>query len=412
MLVPGVRVAEYQARRRTVLRSLKGSAAVIFAGDGAPPLSGQWLPDWNFFYLTGIVDEPGAAVVFNPKAEDARRRIVLLLKPLNPEMESWDGIRETISQSLRDQTGFESVMRIGAMPRLMNHAVSRCGSLACLHPFANYTAPVSSDLALYRKITERMVGVSITNQTSLLSSMRGRKSPAELRLMKKAIAATHAGHVAAMGAMAPGVSEHQVQRVMENGFLKNGALGPAYNSIVGSGKNGAVLHYSVNNCTCEDGDLLVIDAGASVNHYAADITRTYPVNGRFSKQQKHHYTVVLDALKAAIRVVKPGNRLSDADQAARAIIDKAGYGDSFIHGIGHHLGIEVHDVEPDGPLKPGMVVTIEPGIYYQDQNFGIRIEDNILVTERGRTNLSTAIPREIDDIQQTMAQARRRTKRG
>jgi Xaa-Pro aminopeptidase len=157
-----------------------------------------------------------------------------------------------------------------------------------------------------------------------------------------------------------------------------------------------------NTGTVRDGDLIVIDAGARVGGYAADVTRTLPASGRFTADQREVYTVVLRALEAGIRAARAGVKMSDVDAAARRIIDKAGYADAFIHGIGHQLGIEVHDVTPDGPLKPGMVVTIEPGVYLPEQSMGIRIEDDILITRRGPENLTAAIPRTIEGIEAAM----------
>jgi Xaa-Pro aminopeptidase len=176
----------------------------------------------------------------------------------------------------------------------------------------------------------------------------------------------------------------------------------AYNSIVGSGMNGTVLHYMDNNATAADGDLLVIDAGAIHAGYAADVTRTVPVNGRFTPEQREAYELVLRAQAAAIKAARPGARLSDVDDAARAVIDKAGHGDAFIHGTGHPLGIEVHDVSPDGPLRAGMIMTVEPGVYFPDRKMGVRIEDDILITPSGPKNLTAMIPKTVAEVEAAM----------
>jgi Xaa-Pro aminopeptidase len=155
----------------------------------------------------------------------------------------------------------------------------------------------------------------------------------------------------------------------------------------------------------EDGDLLLIDAAARVGGYTADVTRTFPVSGRFTKEQRGVYEIVLAAMEAAIRAVKPGVQMAAVDAAARKVIEKAGYGDAFMHGIGHQLGIEVHDSTPDGPLKAGMVVTIEPGIYLPDRKLGVRIEDDILVTGTGSKNLTAGIPKAPDEVEAMMREA-------
>jgi Xaa-Pro aminopeptidase len=401
----GIEISEFQSRRQRVLDELKDGIAIVFAGDGAPPLSGHWTPDWNFYYLTGIRDEPGAAVFFDPKNPDPKRRAILFLKPLNPEIEEWDGYRDRVSAKLKQQTGFETVMRTYALPRTLTAAARRggAGRLVCLHPFTVYDAPVSPDLAVFRKVLERSVGIRLDERTNLLASMRSVKSKAEIAIMERAAAASAEGYRAAAAAIRPGAAEREVQLALEAGFSGGGGVGTGYNSIVGSGLNTTVLHYNINVGTLEAGDLLLIDAGARVGAYTADVTRTFPVNGRFDKDQRDIYEIVLGALKAATKAARPGATFADLDSAARTVIDKAGYGDNYIHGIGHHLGIEVHDVTPDGPLKAGNIITIEPGIYLPDRKIGIRLEDDILITARGPRNLTEAIPREASEVEAMMA---------
>jgi len=401
-----ITVKEYQARRDRVLRALRGAVGVVLAGDGAPPLQGFWQPNVHFEYLTGIKDEPGAAILFDPGSEDPKRRMILLLKPLNPEMEAWDGYRDPIGRVLKERTGFETVLRVGHLARLLTDAARRRGRLACLHPFAVYEAPVSPDLALFRKVVERVPGVKIEDMTDVLNSLRAIKSKVEVALLESAIEATAAGFEAVTRMLKPGVGEQDVQRTLERAFVAKGASGPAYNTIAGSGRNATVLHYMVNKAQVKAGELMVIDAGASFGGYAADITRTYPASGAFTREQRDLYDVVLRAQEAAIRAVKPGVHMWQVEAASRGVIEKAGHGDRFIHGIGHQLGMEVHDVTPDGPLKAGMVVTIEPGIYFSDTNIGIRIEDDILVTAKGGRNLSALIPKSVRGIEAAMSRGR------
>ncbi len=407
---PAIPLAEYQARRDRVLRALKGSVGVVFAGEGSPPLLGKWRPDFNFYYLTGIEAEAGAAVVFDPKAEDPKRRCVLFLRSLDPELERWDGYREAISASLKKHTGFSAIMRTRILPTMLSAAARRAGSVACLHPLADYTASVSPDLAAFRTIAERTPGVSIEDRSELLKQMRAVKSRSELGLMKKAVAATAAGYQRALAVIRPGVTEGAIQDALEHACRAHGAAGPAYNSIVGSGLRGTVLHYMDNTGVAADGDLIVIDSGAEYARYTADVTRTYPVSGTFTRDQRRVYGVVLTAQLAAIKAARPGARMCDVDAAARAVIDKAGLGDAYIHGIGHQLGLEVHDITPDGPLKPGMVITIEPGVYLPDRRMGVRIEDDLLITATGNRNLTAMIPKSPDDVETAMRAARRRVR--
>ncbi len=413
----GVALAEFKARRERVLEALAsvggksagGAVGVVFAGDHAPPPHGRWTSDWNFYYLTGIRDEPGAAVLFDPKAEDPKRRCILFLRPQNPENDEWDGYRDRIGTGLKSQTGFETIHRTTALSRWFSPLPRKRGTMACLHSFAGIDSPPSPDLALFKKIQERTIGAGIIDLTNLVPSMRAVKSDAELTMMRKAAAATHQGHLAAMRAIKPGVNERDVQDALERGFRtglgrEQGdlAIEPAYGSIVGSGVNGTVLHYHSNNRPIAKGDLVVIDAGSRVGAYTCDVTRTYPADGRFTSDQADLYELVLRAMNAAIKAARPGVFMHEVDAAAREVIDKAGYADFFMHGIGHQLGLEVHDVTPDGPLQAGMVVTIEPGIYIKERKLGIRIEDDILIQSKGHKNLTEMIPKSIKDVEAAM----------
>jgi Xaa-Pro aminopeptidase len=395
----GISAKEYQSRRERVLKELRSSVGLVMAGEGSPPLLGFWRPHSHFDYLTGISDEPGAAVFFDPANQDPKKRCVLFLPPLNPEMDAWGGYRDPINQALKDRTGFATVLRASGLPRIITAAARERKSLSCLHAFSVYDEPVSPDLALFRKVSERVPGVTIEDRTDLLNALRAIKSKAEIGLLESAIRATAAGFDAVTKMLEPGVGEQDVQRTLENAFLAAGASGPAYNTIAGSGRNATVLHYMANRAMCKAGELMVIDAGAASGGYAADVTRTYPVSGTFTRGQRDLYEVVLRAQEAAIKAVKPGVFMWQVEAAARGVIDKAGHGDRFIHGIGHQLGMEVHDVTPDGPLKAGMVVTIEPGVYLADTNTGIRIEDDILVTPSGARNLSAMIPKTVREIE-------------
>lgn len=398
---------EYARRRGRVLRALRGAAAVVFAGEGEHPIVGSWRPDLHFSYLTGIEDEPGAAVFFDPKADNPKRRCVLLLRPLDSESARWDGYREEICAGLRERTGFETVMRTPVLGRLLTQAARRCGRLACLHPLASHTAPVSPDLQVFRKVAERIPGVVIEDRSDLLAGMRAVKSPSELALMRAAVRATAAGFDAALRFIRPGVSEWQIRHLLERTYIDYGAEGVAYNTIVGSGVNATVLHYNKNTGMVGGDDVIVIDSGAQVRGYAADITRAFPASGRFTADQREVYETVLRAQEAAIRAAKPGATIWDVDGAARDVIERAGYGDAYIHGIGHHLGLHVHDVMPDGALAPGMVITVEPGIYLPERPIGVRIEDDVLITRRGNENLTRAVPKSVKEIEAVMSSARR-----
>jgi Xaa-Pro aminopeptidase len=407
MIQSPLKVGEFASRRAAVLKALKGAVGLVHSGQGSPPLRGEWESDSFFYYLTGIRDESGAFLLFDASNPNPRRRIILFLKPVDPEFEAWDGYREIISQSMRDVLGLEAVMRTNYLPNFLTQALTRTKRAACLHPFAVYDAPVTSDLALFRKVAERVPGLAIEDRTELLPNMRAVKSRGEMGLIRSAVSASERGYAQAMKVIAPGVTERDVQRALESGFIAGGGVRPAYASIVGSGVNATVLHYRENAAVLAEGEVLLIDAGAEFGGYCSDVTRVFPVSGRFSAEQKRVYNIVLRALDAGIRAVRPGATFVDVDRASREVIEAAGFGDSFIHGIGHHIGIDVHDPQTAGRLEPGMVLTVEPGIYLKDQNLGIRIEDDILVTADGRRNLTREIPRTAEDIESAIKNARR-----
>ncbi len=399
---PEMPLTEYAARRRKVRAQLKKSIGVIFAGRPLDHLHDDFRPHPHFEYLTGITDEPEAVLVLDPANPVEARREMLFLRPLNPEVEKWDGYRLEVSAKLREKTGFKAIFRTSHLPRFLGAAAKRAKSLACLHDFARYDQPISPDLELFGKLEARIPGLSIEDQTDLVPALRGSKSSHEVKMIEYAIDITAEGFNAAFKSVKPGMNEYELQESIEHAYRRRGARRTAFNTIAGSGINSTVLHYRANDQTIEDGALICIDSGAVWGGYSADITRTIPASGRFTARQREVYEVVLSAQEAAIKACKPGATLTEIDRAARAVITKAGYGDFFIHSIGHHLGLETHDHAPDGPLKAGAVVTIEPGIYLPEEAIGIRIEDDILITKGGSRNLSKQVPKTVREVEETM----------
>lgn len=383
---------EIKKRRQKAAKLLKDRAAVVFAGEHSASLRGDWEPSVEFLYLTGIADEPGAALLLDPSHPNPRRREVLMFRTRDPEDEAWHGIREGLSPELRDRLGVGTVFRTSRLNWLVTETASRTGKLATLHEPRPAPAGVNQDLATYRLAAERVPGVSIDSMWQPFYQMIAAKSPAERKLIQGAVDATLAGVRAAARAIKPGANEGEVIRTLTTTFAENGGEGNAFNPIAGSGINATVLHYGANNRVMEDGDMLVLDSGTKMGGYCADITRTFPVNGTFNSTQADAYELVLKAMRASIKACTPGTWMHDVDMAAREIIDKAGYGHAFYHGIGHHMGISVHDVDPKTPLGKDSIVTIEPGLYLPDENIGIRIEDDIHVTSDGPKNMSAKLP--------------------
>ncbi len=400
----GIPLSTYAARREHVLKALKDSVALVFAGDMDASIHGEFRAHPHFQYLTGIVDEPGAVLLLDPVNPVESRRTILFLKPLNPELEKWDGFREEISSKLRGKYGAGTIMRTTAFARFLLEATKRAKRFGLLHPLAAHTAPVSPDLDVFRKSAERIPGSSFVDHTQLLATMRAAKGPEEIALMQRAADITAKGYDAVLRGLKPGITEFDVQELAEHGYRTNGARRAAYHTIAGGAFNATVLHYHGNREPLQDGDVILLDSGADYLGYACDVTRTFPVGGKFTARQREIYQIVLEAQLAAIAATKAGTTFAAIDKAARDVITKAGYGDAFFHGCGHHLGIEVHDITPEGPIPENAVITIEPGIYLPNENLGVRIEDDILVTRKaGGVNLTSAIPKTIAEIERAMA---------
>lgn len=401
--MPSIPLDEYRQRRAQLMEALDGAVGLVFSGKGDPHAMVPYRAHPHFEYLTGVTGEHNAVLLLDPSHADERRREQLYITPIDPEMAKWDGLREEICAGMRERLGFESIYRTYALPRFLGAAARRSRKLACLMPLAGYTAPVSEDLATFRKISERTPGCQIVDKSETLAFMRSKKSPAEIAMIRRAIAITVGGFENTIKSVRPGMREFEVQERMEHTFRTLGSRRLAFPTIAGSGLRSTVLHYRANSGALEDGELICIDAGAKWGGYSADLTRTVPVNGKFSDRQREVYDVVLAALEASQAAAKAGVRLGDVDRAARDVIDAAGYGDYFIHSIGHHLGLETHDITPDAPLEAGNVLTLEPGIYIPEERIGIRIEDDVLLGEDGCENMSAALPRTADEIEAMMA---------
>jgi Xaa-Pro aminopeptidase len=401
--LPSIAPAEVRARRERLLAELGPSAALVLAGDADPNLHHPWRPHAHFEYLTGITDEPGAMLLLDPGHPVPAKRATLLLRPLNPEVEKWDGFRHEIGAALKARTGFDTVVRTGMLGRLLLESTRRARSLACVMPLSAWNAPVSGDLAILRAQADRVPGTRIEDRSDLLPRMRAAKSDPEVACIEQAGRITALGFAAAMRCMRPGVNEFDVQEAVEHAYRTGGARELAFRTIAGGGFNATVLHYHANDQALADGELVVLDSGAKFAGYSADVTRTLPVSGRFTPRQRELYELVLRAQEAAIAAVRPGATLAQIDASGRKVIADAGLGDAFIHGMGHHLGLETHDASPDAPLEAGAVVTIEPGVYLPGERVGIRIEDDVVATTGGPRVLTAGIPKSVADVERAMA---------
>lgn len=398
----------FRERRQKVMAKLGGGIAVLFGAGPVTPAGAVEPPfyqDPDFAWLTGITDEPDAVLIMAPA--ERRIREILLLPSRNPEAERWNVERLPLGAELERRTGFARVRRTAELGGIVTGLAASHKELHFLGPVVGPDSPMPKVLDLYGKVQQRVPGAKTTDNSKLLAAIRIVKEARELEMIRKATAATARGHVAGMRAVRPGWTEGQLKDVIEAGFNAGGGDGLAYSSIVGAGRNAYSLHYTGNRGPVRSGDLILVDAGASVGGYACDVTRTYPADGRFSAKQRKDYELVLEAQEAAASRLRAGAYYEDLQEAARDVFRKAGRIDQFTHGLGHHVGLHVHDdADYSQPIPSGAVLTIEPGLYVQEENYGIRIEDMYLVTPTGAERMSVGIPRTVAEIERTMAVGR------
>jgi Xaa-Pro aminopeptidase len=356
---------EYHARRERLAQRIKGNALVLRA---APDLElVKYHPDENFYYLTGF-DEPNAILLLDAASNPPQE--FLFLPDRKPAEERWTGAKLGPGPEAEKATGFARVLSTSEFEATLKKVSEHARSVYGLKD-------VENDIAYLRQV----------------------KSSTEVALLEKAIDITLEGEQAAARTIAPGLMEYEVEAALEYEFRRNGAERPGFPSIVGSGPYSTTLHYDKSERRMQAGDVVVVDIGAEYGGYSADVTRTFPVSGKFTPRQREIYQIVLDAQKAAIAKIKPGARIGDLHQAAMGYIRSKGYEKYFIHGTSHHIGLEVHDVgETSRPLEPNMVVTVEPGIYIPEEQLGVRIEDDVLVTPTGYRVLSN-FPKEPSEIE-------------
>jgi len=396
-------VAVYQERRTRLLAELGDCVAVISSQGAVQGITEDFRQDADFFWLTGI-NEPEAHLVLQPKS--IYRKVVLFLKSRDPEAERWTGPREAISPELLKTYGVDRVRR-GSPESTLVAAGLQHDCVAIISP-AGMGKDDRGDDELALRLASRF-GLKVVYKRGLLSDLRAAHGPEEVERMERAIAITAEGHNAVARATVAGVSERDVQTQLEYAFFAAGGTGLSYSSIVGSGPNGAVLHWDKNSRVLQNGDLVVVDAAAEYGRYASDVTRTYPVSGHFTAEQARVYRAVYQAQEDIFAAIKPGVSMAELQHVAEESLRRAGYLADFIHGFGHFVGLDVHDAgDAEKPIPVGAVFTVEPGVYLPAQGFGVRIEDEVLITEHGYRMLTSSIPRKLEDVEAWIARARQR----
>jgi Xaa-Pro aminopeptidase len=430
---------EYAARRKDLMSMMAANSIAVIAAAPERVRSKDTLYPYkqstNFSYLSGF-SEPYAVMLLIPNRKQGE--CVLFCRDKDPLRETWDGLRLGPVKA-KEVLAIDDAFPIDDIDDILPGLLE-----GKRHVYYSVGKDKAFDKQLIQWIDEVTIDREPDGTTSgelvdldhLLSELRLIKSATEIKLMRKAAEISAEAHCRAMRFCQPGGYEYQLQAEIEHQFMMSGATGPAYTSIVGSGENACILHYIENQSALKAGDLVLIDAGCEYQNYAADITRTFPVNGKFSKAQAAIYDIVLAAQEAAINTIAPGVTYDQANKAAievitRGLVDlgvlngdidkliaEGAYRDFYMHSVSHWLGMDVHDV---GDYKinnqwrvyePGMLLTIEPGIYIAADNnnvdkqwrgIGVRIEDDILVTKKGFEVITAGVPKQRDQIERLMA---------
>ena len=409
----------YKFNRDNLLDKIKDNSIVIlFAGKAIQKTGDQtypFTPNRNFYYLTGIKEEDHILVMTKINGVKSSK---LYIKDIDLEMEKWVGksIRKEEAEEIAavDEVKFKSQFdgdihgmitmkeEINLYLDLERMSANREGTIS--HRFAN-------------EITTKYPQVRINNVYSKIGELRLKKSQEEVDKIKKAIEITKSGIEKLMSEARVGMKEYELEAYFDFNCEVKGATGLAFTTIAAAGENATTLHYVDNNCELKENDLILFDLGAEYNCYNADISRTFPVNGKFTERQKEVYNAVLRVNEEIINLIKPGMKYKDVNEKAKELIaeeciklglikDKSEVRKYYYHSIGHSLGMDTHDIETphrDIIFEPGVVFTVEPGIYIAEEGIGIRIEDDILVTEDGVINLSSDIIKTVEEIENFMS---------
>ncbi|MDA1234296.1 MAG: Xaa-Pro peptidase family protein [Acidobacteria bacterium] len=395
--------------RRERLAVEKPDGVIILLGleeDEGRPGPSRFRQQNEFYYLTGW-NAPGAAALLLPARVGKAYREMLFLPRRDPHEEAWRGARvNPNSKEASRLSGFADVRSRADFEKVLSKELRSYAAAYGVTSLPSDSYGAMSHVDLAERLNEA-AGLAVQDVRPVIDRMRLIKSPGEVALIEKAIACSAAAHIAAMRNVSEAKREFQIQAKMTEALLASGCERNAYAPIVAAGANSVVLHYTENDAEVAPGDLALLDVGGEYSFYAADLTRTLPVSGRFSERQRSVYDLVLKAQRVVIAAVKPGMTLSGSGsnsltQIARDVFEaeKRGLSRRFTHGIGHHVGLAVHDSgDPFEPLQAGMVITVEPGLYLPDERFGVRIEDMVLVTEDGARVLSAMLPSDAAEVE-------------
>ena len=411
----------YQARRQKLLEQIK-DGIVVMAGAREDDFGevGRFRQRNDFMYLTGV-ETPAAYLIFVPAnaVSGKQQHETVFIPARNLVRERWTGVQIGPGREAESLFGIEEVSADNNFKERLNELLGATLVSDGKTAPKIYTVVASgpgSELTRESRFVEMLRQTypknEIVDVSRITAEMRKVKSQSEIELLQKAVDVSIEGHRDIARAIRPGAFEYEAQAVLEAAFTRLGSERTGYPSIIGSGINGTILHYNENRRRIQAGELVVVDAAAEYSYYTADITRTFPASGKFAPRQRQIYQLVLDAQRAGEQAFKPGkSTMKDLQQAATAAIMASPLRDKhgntleryFIHGLGHFIGMDVHDVGTYGVLPVGSTVTIEPGIYLPEEGFGVRIEDDYLVTEKGLVKMSARLPSEPDEVERLMS---------
>jgi len=415
--------------RKRLLKELKPASVVVLnANDIMPTNADGTMPyrqNSDLFYLTGVNQEE-SILVLCPDFPDKKYREILFLRETNEHIAVWEGHKLTKAEA-RAQTGIQTVLWLAEFPKIFNTMMVMGDTehvyLNTNDHYRSESMVESRDARFIKWCKEKYPLHKYERLAPIMHRLRYIKSEAEIKLMQQACDITEKAFRRVLKFVKPGVKEYEIEAEYVHEFVRNGSKGFAYTPIIASGANSCVLHYIENNKVCKDGDVLLLDVGAEYANYNADNTRTIPVNGRYTKRQKEVYNSVLRIHNQAKKMLKPGvvyfdfqkevEKLMQNELLKLKLIDKTDIKNQnpewpavkkyFMHGTSHHLGLDVHDVgNMYHKIKPGMVFTVEPGIYIPKENLGVRIENNVVVGSKGVRDLMQNIPIEAEEIEEIM----------
>ena len=414
----------FTTNRERFKKQMEKNSIAIFVSNDEVPVNGDALHRFkqnsDLFWLTGITQEDSMFILFPDNPDPKYREVLVLVRP-NELKEKWDGKRLRIKEA-QDISGIRTIVWLDSLDGLLQPWIHLADTIY-LDSNENDRKASLVRTRDYRFIDEMKSRYPLHNYAraaKILKDLRSVKTQLEIDVLQQAIDITDKTFRRLLGFIKPGVMEYEIEAEIYHSFLSQRASGPAYNSIIASGDNARILHYISNDQECRDGDLILLDFGAEYGGYCADLTRTIPVNGKFTRRQKTVYNACLHLHEYAKSLLKPGITIIDytdkvGEEATKQFLkigllkktdvknedpENRAYRKYLYHGISHHLGIDVHDLGTrTEPIKAGMVFTVEPGIYIEEENMGVRIENNVWITRNGNKDLMKNIPMTVEDIE-------------